>query len=49
MRHRYGSVDAAQYRTEHALCLEEFLMLYDPNAVYIPENGKLNSVLSLQF
>ena len=39
---RYVGVEAAKYMTEHDLCLEEFLMLYDPNAVYIPENGKLN-------
>jgi D-alanyl-D-alanine carboxypeptidase len=39
---RYVGVEAARYMTEHDLCLEEFLMLYDPDAVYIPENGKLN-------
>ena len=39
---RYVGVEAAKYMTEHDLCLEEFLMLYDPNAVYIPENGKLS-------
>jgi hypothetical protein len=35
-------VEAAKYMTEHDLCLEEFLMLYDPDAVFIPEHGKLN-------
>ena len=39
---RYVGVEAAKYMTEHDLCLEEFLMLYDPDAVFIPEHGKLN-------
>ena len=38
---RYVGVEAAKYMTEHNLCLEEFIMLYDPDLVYIPENGKL--------
>lgn len=37
---RYVGVEAAKYMTEHGLCLEEFIMLYDPSLVFIPENGK---------
>lgn len=33
---RYVGPEAAAYITENNLCLEEFLMLYDPGAVYIP-------------
>ena len=39
---RYVGVEAAKYMTEHDLCLEEFISLYDPDAVFIPENGRLN-------
>lgn len=34
---RYVGVEAAKYITENDLCLEEFLLLYDPDAVYVPE------------
>ena len=37
---RYVGVEAAKYMAAHDLCLEEFLMLYDPDAVFIPEHGK---------
>ena len=37
---RYVGVDAAKYITEHDLCLEEFISLYDPDAVFIPEHGR---------
>jgi hypothetical protein len=33
-------VEAAKYITEHDLCLEEFISLYDPEAVFIPEHGR---------
>ncbi len=33
---RYVGVDAATYIMENNLCLEEFLLLYDENAVYLP-------------
>ncbi len=33
---RYVGLEAAQYITEHGLCLEEFLLLYDPEAVFVP-------------
>lgn len=39
---RYVGVEAAKYMTEHDLCLEEFLMLYDPDTVFIPAHGRLN-------
>ena len=38
---RYVGVEAAKFMTEHDLCLEEFISLYDPDAVYIPDNGRL--------
>ncbi len=38
---RYVGVQAAKFMTEHDLCLEEFISLYDPDAVYIPDNGRL--------
>ncbi len=38
---RYVGVEAAQYMKEHDLCLEEFIMLYNEDMVYIPEHGKL--------
>ena len=37
---RYVGVEAAKYITEHDLCLEEFISLYDPEAVFIPEHGR---------
>lgn len=37
---RYVGVEAARYMKEHDLCLEEFIMLYDPDLVFIPENGR---------
>ena len=33
---RYVGVDAAKYITENNLCLEEFILLYDEDAVYVP-------------
>ncbi|MBR5095305.1 MAG: M15 family metallopeptidase [Oscillospiraceae bacterium] len=39
---RYVGVAAAKYITEHQLCLEEFISLYDPDAVYVPEHGRLS-------
>lgn len=33
---RYVGKEAAKYMTEHDLCLEEFIMLYDESLVYIP-------------
>lgn len=36
---RYVGVEAAKYMKEHDLCLEEFIMLYDPDLVFFPENG----------
>ena len=39
---RYVGLEAAKYMKEHELCLEEFIMLYDPDLVYIPENGRLD-------
>lgn len=39
---RYVGVEAAKYITEHELCLEEFISLYDPDAVFVPEHGKLS-------
>lgn len=38
---RYVGVEAAKFMTEHDLCLEEFISLYDPDAVYVPDNGRL--------
>ncbi len=38
---RYVGVEAAKFMVEHDLCLEEFLSLYDPDLVYIPDNGRL--------
>jgi len=35
---RYVGVDAATYIMENDLCLEEFLLLYDEDAVYVPES-----------
>lgn len=37
---RYVGVEAAKYIMEHDLCLEEFISLYDPEAVFIPEHGR---------
>ena len=37
---RYVGVDAAEYITENDLCLEEFLLLYDEAAVYVPSQAK---------
>ncbi len=39
---RYVGVEAAQYMMEHDLCLEEFLMLYDPELVFVPDHGRLS-------
>lgn len=33
---RYVGAEAAAYITENDLCLEEFLLLYDPAAVFVP-------------
>lgn len=33
---RYVGAEAAAYITENDLCLEEFLLLYDPDAVFVP-------------
>lgn len=33
---RYVGVDAAKYITENDLCLEEFILLYDEDAIYVP-------------
>lgn len=33
---RYVGVEAAKYITENNLCLEEFLLLYDEDIVYVP-------------
>ena len=37
---RYVGKEAARYITDHDLCLEEFIMLYDPSIVFIPEHGR---------
>ena len=37
---RYVGEEAAHYMMEHDLCLEEFIMLYDPSIVFIPEHGR---------
>ena len=37
---RYVGVEAAAYIMENDLCLEEFLLLYDENAVYLPPELK---------
>ena len=37
---RYVGVEPAVYMTENGLCLEEFLMLYEGNTVYLPEAGQ---------
>lgn len=34
---RYVGVEAATYIMENDLCLEEFLLLYDPDAVFVPK------------
>ena len=34
---RYVGVEAAKYITEHDLCLEEFLLMYEGNNVYVPK------------
>ena len=34
---RYVGKEAAKYMTEHDLCLEEFIMLYDPSKVFLPQ------------
>ena len=34
---RYVGVDAATYIMDNDLCFEEFLLLYDPDAVFVPE------------
>lgn len=36
---RYVGKEAAEYIMENDLCLEEFLLLYDENAVYLPEKA----------
>ncbi len=33
---RYVGVEAARYITENDLCLEEFILLYDEDAIYVP-------------
>ena len=38
---RYVGVEAAKFMVEHDLCLEEFISLYDPDAVYVPDNRRL--------
>lgn len=38
---RYVGVEAAKFMTDHDLCLEEFISLYDPDLVYLPEHGRL--------
>lgn len=37
---RYVGVDAATYIMENDLCLEEFLLLYDEDAVFVPDLEK---------
>ena len=37
---RYVGVEAAKFIKEHDLCLEEFLSLYDPDRVYVPDEGR---------
>lgn len=37
---RYVGVEAATYIMENNLCLEEFLLLYDENAVFVPDMEK---------
>ncbi len=37
---RYVGKEAARYIMDHDLCLEEFIMLYDPDLVFIPEHGR---------
>ncbi len=37
---RYVGVEAAKFIMEHDLCLEEFLSLYDPDRVYVPDEGR---------
>lgn len=37
---RYVGVEAAKYIMEHDLCLEEFLSFYDPELVYLPDEGR---------
>ncbi len=37
---RYVGAEAAHYIMDHDLCLEEFLTLYDPELVFIPEHGR---------
>ena len=34
---RYVGKEAAKYITEHDLCLEEFIMLYDADKIYVPQ------------
>ena len=34
---RYVGVEAAKYITEHDLCLEEFLLMYEGNDVFLPK------------
>ena len=34
---RYVGVEAAEYITEHNLCLEEFLLMYEGNTVFLPK------------
>lgn len=38
---RYVGTEAARYIMDNGLCLEEFLVLYDPDLVFFPEHGKL--------
>ena len=37
---RYVGVEAARYMMDHDLCLEEFISLYDPDRVFVPEHGR---------
>ena len=39
---RYVGQTAARYMMDHDLCLEEFISLYDPDAVFVPEHGRFN-------
>lgn len=38
---RYVGTEVAHYMMEHDLCLEEFISLYDPDLVFVPEHGRL--------
>jgi D-alanyl-D-alanine carboxypeptidase len=37
---RYVGVEAAKFMTEHDLCLDEFISLYVPDLVYVPDHGR---------